>query len=128
MKRSLTLIAVVALLVVVSVFVFAACMPSDPAKAQAKYKDKGYSATLITDEIALAIAELALPVKIDGDLAASLTVSNKSYAGEILYFEKSADAKKYADYKKENSSSYVKKDGKAVFVGDKEAYKMKAAA
>ena len=81
----------------------------------------------VTEETVLAIAELALPVKIDGDLAASLTVSNKSYAGEILYFEKSSDAKKYADYKKENSSSYVKKDGKAVFVGDKEAYKMKAA-
>ena len=127
MKRSLVLIAVISLLVVISVFVFAACIPSDPAKAKAKYEDKGYSAALVTDETLLAVAELALPVKIDGDLAASLTVSNKSYAGEILYFEKSSDAKKYADYKKENSSSYVKKDGKAVFVGDKEAYKMKAA-
>ena len=127
MKKSLTLIAVVALLVVVSVFVFAACLPSDPAKAQEKYKDKGYSAALVTNETLLSVAELALPVKIDGDLAASLTVGNDKYSGEILYFEKSSDAKKYADYKKDNSSSYVKKDGKAVFVGDKEAYQMKKA-
>ncbi len=127
MKKSLTLIAVVALLVVVSVFVFAACLPSDPAKAEAKYKDKGYTTVLNTNETLLSGREALLPVKIDGDIAATLKVSNKSYAGEIVYFEKSADAKKYADYYKENSESYVKKDGKAVFVGDKEAYKMKAA-
>ena len=127
MKRSLTLIAVVVLLVVVSAVVFAACLPSDPAKAKEKYEKADYSAALITEETVLAVAELALPVKIDGDLAASLTVSNKSYAGEILYFEKSSDAKKYADYMKENTKSYVKKDGKAVFVGKEEAYKMKKA-
>lgn len=128
MKRSLTLIAVVALLVVVSVFVFAACMPSDPAKAKAKYDDKGYTTVLDQNETLLAVREAALPVTIDGDLAATLKVSNSSYAGEVVYFEKSSDASKYAKYYKENSKSYVKKDGKAVFVGDKEAYQMKKAA
>ena len=128
MKRSLTLIAVVALLVVVSVFVFAACMPSDPAKAKAKYDDKGYTTILDQNEIALAAREALLPVTIDGDIVATLKVSNSDYAGEVVYFEKSSDASKYAKYYKENSKSYVKKDGKAVFVGDKEAYQMKKAA
>ena len=39
MKKSLSLIAVVALLVVVSVFVFAACMPSNPDKAIEKLRE-----------------------------------------------------------------------------------------
>ena len=127
MKKSLTLIAVVALLVVVSVVVFAACMPSDPAKAQEKFKKAGYTTTLDQNETLLSLREAALPVKIDGDIAATLKVANDKYSGEVVYFEKSADAKKYADYYKDNSSTYVKKDGKAVFIGDKEAYKMKKA-
>ena len=127
MKKTLTLVAVVVLLVVLSTVLLAACISSDPAKAEANYKDKGYSAFLVTSEVSLAVAEGLLPVKIEGDLTASLTVSNKSYAGEILYFEKSSDAKKYADYMKENTDSYVNKDGKAVFVGNKEAYQMKKA-
>ena len=42
MKRSLTLIAVVVLLVVVSAVVFAACMPSDPAKAGSDWRPEGW--------------------------------------------------------------------------------------
>ena len=135
MKKTLTLIAVVALLVVVSVFVFAACLPSDPAKAKSKYDDKGYNTYLANSTLETAAAKLTISalITMEGDIQAVLTVSNKSdYAGVITYFTSSKDAKAYVDYLKshqdKDSEGYIKKDGKAVFAGDKEAYKMKKAA
>ena len=133
MKKSLTLIAVVALLVVVSVVVFAACMPSDPAKAKTKYEDAGY--TVVYDDsnlgnkaVALGISAL---VSIEGGVTAKLVATNGSYSATVIYFEKSSDAKAYANYLKDHkdsdSTTYIKQSGKSVFAGDKEAYNFKKA-
>ena len=133
MKRSLTLIAVVALLVVVSVFVFAACMPSDPAKAKANYEKAGYTATLVTDEDGSIGGALKGLASLVSDAAkhtkAVLTVYNDKYAGTVTYYDTADYAKEVTKKAKENADDgvYVKRDGKAVFIGDKEAYNKKKA-
>ena len=133
MKKSLTLIAVVALLVVISVFVFAACVPSDPTKAKTKYEDKGYSVIFDNSKAGNVAAKvtISLLIEMKGDVAAKLIASNSSYSGTIIWFTESADAKTYEKYlksnKSEDSTTYIKRDGKAVFAGDKEAYNMKKA-
>ena len=133
MKKSLTLIAVVVLLVVVSAVVFTACMPSDPTKAEKKFKDADYSVHLADTnaENIAAAAVINLLVKIEGGVTASLTASNGKYSAEVVWFEKSSDAKTYEKFLKSKQSdddtTYIKRDGKAVFVGDKEAYKFKKA-
>lgn len=134
MKKSLTLVAIVALLVVVSVVAFAACMPSDPAKAKDKYADAGYTVVYDDSSVGNAAVKLALSalVTVEGKVEAKLVASNASYAGTVIWFEKSSDAKTYANYLKDHkdkdSTTYIKQDGKAVFAGDKEAYNFKKAA
>jgi hypothetical protein len=134
MKRSLVLIAVISLLVVISVFVFAACVPSDPAKAKAKYEDKGYTVVFDNSNLGNAAKKVAISLLVDitGDVAASLSASLKGVGyGEIVWFTESKDAKAYENYLKTNTSNsdtYIKRDGKAVFKGDKNVYKMKKAA
>ncbi len=133
MKRSLTLIAVVVLLVVVSAVVFAACMPSDPTKAKEKYEKADYSVVFDNSEIGnkAVAASLSLLIKMEGGVTAKLAASNSKYTGTVIWFEKSSDAKAYAEYleshKSDDSSTYIKRDGKAVFAGNKEAYSFKKA-
>ena len=134
MKRSLVLIAVISLLVVISVFVFAACVPSDPAKAKTKYEDKGYTVVFDNSNAGNTVKKVAISLLIDmtGDVAASLSATAKSVGyGEIIWFTESKDAKAYEKYLKTNTSNedtYIKRDGKAVFKGAKDVYKMKKAA
>lgn len=134
MKKSLTLIAVVVLLVVLSAVVFAACMPSDPAKAKEKYADKDYTIVEFNTAKAGNVATatiLSLVVELKGGVTGTLSVTNGTYSGAIVWFEETDDAKAYAKYlndnKSEDSNTYIKRDGKAVFAGDKEAYKFKKA-
>jgi len=134
MKKNLTLVAIVALLVVVSALVFAACMPSDPIKAKDKYNDAGY--TVIFDDTAVGNAAVKLTlsalVTIEGKVEAKLVATNGDNTATVIWFEKSSDAKTYAKYlkehKSEDSTTYIKQDGKAVFAGSKDAYNFKKAA
>ncbi len=133
MKRSLTLIAVVVLLVVVSAVVFAACMPSDPTKAKEKYEKADYSVVFDNSKIGntAVAAGIALVCDIKDGVTAKLVASNGKYTGTVIWFENSKDASAYEKYLKSNKSSdsktYIKKDGKAVYAGDKEAYNFKKA-
>ena len=132
MKKSLTLVAVVVLLVVLSTVLLAACISSDPVKAKASYEKAGYTATLTdtTSGVGGAIKNL---VGIFSDstnhVVKVLTVTNGTYGGIITYYDDTSVAKDIAAKAKESAGedTYVKRDGKAVFVGDKEAYNKKKA-
>ena len=132
MKKSLSLIAVVALLVVVSVLVFAACMPSKPEKAIEKYENAGYTVVSVdaTKGWGGVIKSFAsLVSNTASHVTASFTASNGTWSGTVTYFDDTDTAKDFYKSAKENAdeNTYVKRDGKAVFVGDKEAYSFKKA-
>ncbi len=132
MKKSLSLIAVVALLVVVSVFVFAACMPSNPDKAIEKYENAGYTVAAVDTtkglgNVGKSIASLFSNTA--SHITKAFTASNGTWSGSVTYFDDTDVAKDYYKSAKENAdeNTYVKRDGKAVFIGDKEAYTFKKA-
>jgi regulator of RNase E activity RraB len=132
MKKSLTLIAVVVLLVVLSTVLLAACISSDPAKAKESYEKAGYTVLMAdtTSGVGGAIKNLiGIVDDTTNHVVKVLTVSNSKYAGTITYYDDNDTAKKVYKSAKENAGedTYVKRDGKAVFVGDKEAYNKKKA-
>ena len=132
MKKSLTLVAVVVLLVVLSTVLLAACISSDPVKAKESYEKAGYTAVLADTTGSVAGVAKSLIGLVDSSathVVKVLTVSNSKYSGVITYYDDSSVAKDVAKSAKESASegTYVKRDGKAVFVGDKEAYNKKKA-
>ncbi len=132
MKKSLTLVAVIAVIVVVSVFVFAACMPSKPEKAVEKYENAGYTVTKVDTtkglgNVGKSIASLFSNTA--SHVTYAFTAANGTWSGSVTYFDDTDTAKDFYKSAKENAGedTYVKRDGKAVFVGDKEAYTFKKA-
>ena len=132
MKKSLTLVAVIAVIVVVSVFVFAACMPSKPEKAVEKYENAGYTVAKVDTtsgwgSIGKSFASLFSNTA--SHITYAFTASNGTWSGSVTYFDDTDTAKDFYKSAKESAdeNTYVKRDGKAVFVGDKEAYTFKKA-
>lgn len=108
MKKILVIVAVVALVAVLGVVLFA-CAPSTVAKAEAKMKDAGYSVLAYSDDDAEGC---------DGGLTAT-KITETIFA---LHFSSSKDAKNfYNDSKDENGKSSLTLTGNWVCWGSEGA-------
>ena len=90
MKKLASIIAVVALVAIVATLLVA-CVPTDPAKAEANLKEAGYTAKKTDSDDLLGLGGLAMP---DGATSA-VAGSKDSEMIFIYYFEDSASAKTF---------------------------------
>ena len=125
MKRSLTLVAIVVLMVVLAAVVLTACIPSDYTKTEKKLEEAGYLAgTTSMSSVAGAIG-----IKIEGSPEHEVWAAKglTEYCA-VLYYSSSKDAKAAYNSMKENMSEdsklVLKKSGKVVFIGTEAAYKV----
>ncbi len=131
MKKSI--LTIVTLLLTLGCMFMTACIPSNYASIDKKLA-KNDDAVVVSyakgdTGFALASAAITTVFKLEGDIEAEVVVTytkdNKAYAGTFTYFEKSADAKAYYNYLKDNSKDEkIAKSGKGVYHGSKEVYKL----
>jgi hypothetical protein len=109
MKNFVKILTVV-LVIAMSVAMFAACVPSDPAKAEANLKEAGYT-VLVTSSSALGDIIGNIGNSIAGDLVPknvdkTVTANKGDDSVAIVYFKDKDSAKTYYDALKAEKTKY----------------------
>ena len=128
MKKTLTLVAVVVLMVVLASVVLTACIPSNYEKAKEKLEKAEYGVASSSAASVLSYLGLSKEGATENEVYALKVNSLTSYDYcAIFYYANSKDAKAaYDSYKEalgEDTKLVLKKSGKAVFIGTEAAYK-----
>ena len=129
-KRILTIVSLV-LIVAMCTVIFASCIPSKYENAEKKLEKEGYTiilsggkddATTKTQSALFRAANSEMQGNLVGYVSA---INNDGEACTIYYFSKASDATLIYKQLKEDADedTVVKKSGKAVFTGTKQAWK-----
>ena len=127
MKKTIKILAL-ALVAVLAVAMLVACGPaSNPDKAEKALEGNGYAVAKVTSALILDPQAIAAGLE-KGDIVATITASNKD--GEMIsitYFKSSSVASKYwkehKDEVPDDDKVVVKKSGKMIYFGTKQAIK-----
>ena len=131
MKKTIKILSL-ALVAVMAVAMLVACGPaSDYKKAEKALKDNKYAVVTVDNKLALGVTTALIGAE-SGDIVATVVGTNGDEVVNIWYFKDSSTAKKYWDKAKEygenqkkdkDSDWVVKKSGKMIYFGTKQAVK-----
>lgn len=134
--KKFTKILALCLVTVFTSLALVACAPnSNPEKAEANLKDKGYATTRLTDAVTLTVTELLLGCT-RGDIEAIVSGTkigeDKTDTITVIYFKDASSAsavwkKAQSEYSKKDSEDdsdwVVEKSGKMIYYGTKDGVK-----